>query len=65
MIIDRYFDTTDMIDDRLDEIEEQVFGSDGQQGVPEGVFALRRDLAEFRRAVAPMRERPKRTSTRS
>jgi magnesium transporter len=56
VLIDRYFETTEMIDDRLDTIEEQEFGSDGQSGVPAGVFALRRDLAEFRRAVAPMRE---------
>ena len=56
VIVDRYFDTTDTIDDRLDVVEEQVFGSDGQAGVPQGVFALRRDLSEFRRAVAPMRE---------
>ena len=56
VLIDRYFETTEAIDDRLDDIEEQVFGSDGQAGVPAGVFALRRDLAEFRRAVAPMRE---------
>ena len=56
VLIDRYFETTEAIDDRLDDVEEQVFGSDGQEGVPAGVFALRRDLAEFRRAVAPMRE---------
>jgi magnesium transporter len=56
VLIDRYFDTSDAIDDRLDAIEEQVFGADGQEGVPAGVFALRRDLTEFRRAVAPMRE---------
>ena len=56
VLIDRYFETTEAIDDRLDDIEEQVFGSDGQEGVPEGMFALRRDLAEFRRTVAPMRE---------
>jgi magnesium transporter len=56
VLIDRYFGTTEAIDDRLDDVEEQVFGSDGQEGVPQGVFALRRDLAEFRRAVAPMRE---------
>ena len=56
VIVDRYFGTTEAIDERLDDVEEQVFGSDGQAGVPQGVFALRRDLAEFRRAVAPMRE---------
>ena len=57
VIVDRYFDTTDTIDDRLDDVEEQVFGSDGQAGVPQGVFALRRDLAEFRRGSADARGR--------
>ncbi len=56
VIVDRYFEVTDAFDDRLDAIEELVFGDDGQGGVPREVFAIRRDLMEFRRAAAPLRE---------
>jgi magnesium transporter len=56
VIVDRYFDVTDGFDDRLDAIEEQVFGDDGQGGVPREVFAVRRDLMAFRRGAAPLRE---------
>jgi magnesium transporter len=56
VIVDRYFDVTDGFDDRLDAIEEQVFGDDGQGGVPREVFAIRRDLMDFRRGASPLRE---------
>jgi len=56
VIVDRYFEVTDAFDDRLDALEEAVFGDDGQGGVPRDVFAIRRDLMEFRRAAAPLRE---------
>jgi magnesium transporter len=56
VIVDRYFEVTDAFDDRLDAIEELVFSDDGQGGVPREVFAIRRDLMEFRRAAAPIRE---------
>jgi magnesium transporter len=56
VVIDRYFDVTDAIDDRLDEVEKEVFGTVRDSGIPAGVFALRRDLVDFRRAAAPMRE---------
>jgi len=56
VVIDRYFDVTDAIDDRLDDVEKEVFGDVRDTGIPEGVFALRRDLVDFRRAAAPMRE---------
>lgn len=56
VIVDRYFEVTDAFDDRLDTLEEAVFADDGQGGVPREVFAIRRDLMEFRRAAAPIRE---------
>jgi magnesium transporter len=56
VVIDRYFDVTDAIDDRLDDVERDVFGTPHDKGIPAGVFALRRDLVDFRRAAAPMRE---------
>jgi magnesium transporter len=56
VVIDRYFDVTDVIDDRLDDIEEAVFDPQAREEIPKEAFALRRHIAEFRRAAAPMRE---------
>ena len=56
VIIDRYFDVNDAIEDRLDDVEEEVFSDERDTGIPHGVFTLRRGLVEFRRAAAPMRE---------
>ena len=55
-IIDRYFDVNDAIEDRLDDVEEEVFSDERDTGIPHGVFTLRRGLVDFRRAAAPMRE---------
>ena len=55
-IVDRYFDVTDAIDDRLDEIEDVVFSETPPPGVPREIFAVRSDLTTLRRAAAPMRE---------
>jgi magnesium transporter len=56
VIVDRYFDVNDAIDDRLDDVEQEVFSDVRNTGIPQGVFALRRGLVDFRRAAAPMRE---------
>jgi magnesium transporter len=56
VVVDRYFDVNDSVDDRLETIEEVVFSDDGQPGIPRDVFSIRRDLMLFRRAAAPMRE---------
>jgi magnesium transporter len=56
VVVDRYFEVTDAFDERLDTIEESVFSDDGQGGIPREVFAVRRELMQFRRAAAPLRE---------
>jgi magnesium transporter len=56
VVIDRYFDVTDVIDERLNDIEEAVFDPEARDEIPKDAFGLRRHLAEFRRAAAPMRE---------
>jgi magnesium transporter len=55
VVVDRYFEVTDAIDARLDDLEDLVF-SDGADGIPRELFTLRRALVAFRRAVAPLRE---------
>jgi len=55
VIVDRYFDVTTAIDERLDDIEDVVF--DRTAGViPREIFTLRRSIVAFRRAVGPLRE---------
>jgi magnesium transporter len=56
VVVDGYFTITDLIDDRLDDIEEIVFGEGQRDAIPQEVFELRRSLVRFRRAAAPLRE---------
>jgi magnesium transporter len=56
VLVDGYFDVTDMVDERLDDIEEAVFVDPPPPGIPQRTFAVRRDLTTVRRAAAPLRE---------
>jgi len=56
VIADRYFVVTDRVDDRIDAVEEIVFGDTSTGETPREVFDLRRALVRFRRALAPLRE---------
>jgi magnesium transporter len=56
VIVDGYFVITDYVDERLDGIEEIVFGDEMHDATPQEVFALRRTIVRFRRAAAPLRE---------
>ena len=56
VIVDRYFEVVDTIDERLDEIEEAVFRDPPPPGIPQTTFEVRRDLTTIRWAAAPMRE---------
>jgi magnesium transporter len=57
-LIDGYFDTTDVLEDKLEVIEDAIFG-DGEhteQSLQQELFGLRRELLQLRRAVVPLRE---------
>ncbi len=56
VVVDRYFAVTDAVDERIDAVEEIVFGDATTSETPREVFDLRRALVRFRRAVAPLRE---------
>ena len=56
VVIDRYLDATDAVDDRLDDIEEVVFDGSATVSTPREAFSLRRDLMLLRRSAAPLRE---------
>jgi magnesium transporter len=55
VIVDRYFDVTNAVDDRLDVIEDLVFDRMAAD-IPREIFTLRRSIVAFRRAVGPLRE---------
>jgi magnesium transporter len=57
-LIDGYFDTTDALEDKLEVIEDSIFGEGDhtEQRLQHDLFELRRELLELRRAVVPLRE---------
>ena len=57
-IVDGYFNTTDEIEDSLEDLEERIFGSDlpAEEDIQAVLFAVRRRLLDFRRVVVPLRD---------
>lgn len=57
-LVDGYFDASDLLEDRLEQIEDGIFGETlvDEQSVQEQLFGVRRELLELRRAVVPLRD---------
>lgn len=57
-LIDGYFDSTDVLEDALEGLEELIFSDSvrAEKSMQVQLFGLRRDLLELRRAVVPLRE---------
>ena len=57
-LIDGYFDATDLLEDRVEAVEERIFGeaSTTEREVQHDLFGLRRELLELRRVIMPLRE---------
>ena len=57
-LVDGYFDTTDEIEDRIEALEDRIFGESlhTEKAIQHDLFAIRSDLIDFRRAVMPLRE---------
>jgi magnesium transporter len=63
-IVDRFFDVSDAVEDRLEEIEDDIFAdptrvrSSGpaDRSVTERLYRLRHDLIGYRRVVSPLRD---------
>lgn len=63
-VVDRYFETSEALEDRLDGVEEAIFaerpgappGGSSPRSITERLYHLRQDLVTFRRLVAPLRE---------
>jgi magnesium transporter len=54
-VVDAYEDVASELDNDVDEIELSVFG-DKRGGDAQRIYTLKREVAEFRRAVEPLRE---------
>ena len=57
-IVDGYFNTTDEIEDSLEDLEERIFGADvpAEEDIQAVLFTVRRRLLDFRRVVVPLRD---------
>jgi magnesium transporter len=57
-LVDGYFDRADELEDRIEDLEDPVFGEEtmDERPIQHELFELRRDLLVFRRAVVPLRD---------
>ncbi len=57
-LVDGYFDTTDATEDRIEALEDRIFGENlhTEKEIQRDLFSIRSDLIDFRRAVMPLRE---------
>jgi len=55
-IVDGYFDILDEYDERTEAVEDQVFAATAGNDTQANIFKLKRDLLEFRRSMAPLRD---------
>ena len=54
LVVDGYEEAIEFINEDVDEIETQVFGSVDAEDHSERIYKLKREIAEFRRAVLPL-----------
>jgi magnesium transporter len=55
-VVDGYFVTVDGLEERTEDLEEQVLADDDAGDARRAIFALRKELFKVRRAVAPLRD---------
>jgi magnesium transporter len=53
-VVDHYFPIVDALEERLDAIEEQIFGDQPDRDTVKGLYDLKRDLLTLKRAVSPL-----------
>lgn len=54
-IVDEYFPALEIISDELEDLEDRIFAGDGQP-ILQSIFSLKKELLQFRRMVAPLRD---------
>ena len=52
-VVDNYFPIVDACEERLEALEERIFGDGLGREVTEGIYDLKRDLVALKRAAAP------------
>jgi magnesium transporter len=55
-IVDGYFDVIDAYEERIEDVEDQVFASTVDMDTQSNIFRLKKELLEFRRATVPLRD---------
>jgi magnesium transporter len=55
-VVDGYFDAIDLYQDRIEELEDQLFGAEGETDAHTTIFRFRKELSAFRRSIAPLRD---------
>lgn len=55
-VVDHYFPILDELEDRLESIEEEIFGGTFDRDTSERIYKLKRDLLVLKRAIAPLIE---------
>ena len=55
-IVDRYFPLIDDIEEKLEGLEEEIFGGNATRGTTERIYDLKRQLVALRRAISPLVE---------
>jgi magnesium transporter len=57
LLVERYFDLTELVEERFDDLEEAVFAAErGDSGIERRLFRHRAILLQLRKAVSPLRE---------
>ena len=55
-VVDHYFPILDVLEDRLESLEDEIFGGEFDRDTTERIYKLKRDLLVLKRAVAPLVE---------
>jgi magnesium transporter len=53
-VVDQFFPIVDELEDRLEQLEEQVFEKSYDRATTEQIYGLKRDLVSLKRAVSPL-----------
>jgi magnesium transporter len=53
-VVDRYFPIVDTCEDRLEELEDRIFGNGLSREATQEIYELKRDLVGLKRAVVPL-----------
>jgi magnesium transporter len=55
-VVDNYFPIVDALEEKLEYLEEEIFGGRVDRGTTERIYHFKRDLAAIKHAVAPLLE---------